>query len=111
MTETYTWAVTYQDESVLCEEEAVPQDFSSVDQKHVKSVSLLTREKHLAYCVDIPSGAQAICFQKRSTVLDPDNAKFGQTAYCIGWKNDESAIYLFVLANGVTLLTNDPQAV
>lgn len=109
----YTWVVTYQDESVLHEEEAA-QGFASVDQGRVKSVSLLAQENHLAHCVDVPQGAQAICFRRRSIMLnltDPDNAQFGQTVHCIGWKHDESAVYLFVLANGITLLTNDLQAV
>lgn len=111
--DTYTWAVTYQDENVLHEDEAA-QGFASVDQEHVKSVSLLTQGNHLVHCVDIPQGAQAVCFRRRSIMLnltDLDNAQFGQTVHCIGWKHDESAVYLFVLANGITLLTNDLQAV
>lgn len=113
MQNTYTWIAAYWDERVLREEDA-PQGFVDVDQEQIKSVALLTAENKLVYCVDIPEQAHAIFFRRRSRVLnltDPDNVQFGQTVHCIGWEHNESAVYLFVLANGITLLTNDLQAI
>ncbi len=34
-----------------------------------------------------------------------------KTAHCIGWKRGDEAIYLFVLSDGSTLLTDNLQAI
>lgn len=111
MQEYYTWQALYSDDSRLDEHDAV-QGFASVDQERVAILSLLSNGVPV-HSVTISGGAQAVFFRRKSLVLNlmDESAKQGQTIHCIGWKRGEEAAYLFVFANGTTLLTSDLQAV
>lgn len=110
MQDTYTWRVTYKDGSEVHEPDA--ETFVHVDQAQVKSLALLAFEV-VRHQVDIPDGAHAVFFRRRTLLLNPiDGAQApGETIHCIGWKREDSAVYLFVFEDSCTLLTNDLQAV
>lgn len=108
----YSWRASYSDGDSLDEAHAAG-GFASVDQSRITSLDLIAGESAL-YGVDIPGGAHAVFFRRRSLVLnlaDESSAPMG-TVHCIGWKRSEhDAVYLFVRPDSSTLLSSDLQAV
>ncbi|SRR5216684_8602581 len=110
--DTYTWRAVYDDERT-CIIENAENSFAHVDQSRVKAVLLLPLQGCLSHRVDIPAGATAVFFRRRSIVLNPnaDEQQARSTVHCIGWKREQEAVYLFVMDDDSTLLTDDLQAV
>lgn len=107
----YTWRAVYDDKRT-CINENAENSFAAVDQSRVKAVLLLPLQGGSSHRVDIPSGAQAVFFRRRSIILNPITGEGGRkTVHCIGWKTAQNAQYLFVHDDGDTLLTSDLQAV
>lgn len=110
----YTWRVVYDDDCTAIYENA-ENSFADVDPLRVKTLLLLPLEgtecepQH----IDIPHGAQAVFFRRRSIEINPlaEESSPRPTVHCIGWKRGDEAIYLFVFDNGSTLLTDNLQAV
>jgi len=109
---TYIWRAIYTNGDYLDERDA-EQGFSSVDQARVKSMVLLSPGDIVAHIVQIPAGAQGVCFRRHKVMLNVGDDSVVKRApiHCIGWKQEEQATYLFVLWDGSTLLSNDLQAV
>ncbi len=110
--DTYTWRAVYDDERT-CIQENAENSFAEVDQSRVKAVLLLPLQGCSSHRVDIPDGATAVFFRRRSITLNPntDEQQSRTTVHCIGWKRGSEAVYLFVMDDGSTLLTDDLQAV
>ena len=111
--EAYTWYVIDSDDCTSLQEDE-ENNFTCVDQTKIKAVLLLPLQKlEVGHRVDIPKGAQAIFFRRRSIEINPLSGQESNrpTTHCIGWKNEESAVYLFVFQDGSTLLSNDLQAI
>lgn len=110
--EAYTWRAVYDEKNY--HQETAENCFADVDQSRVIALLLLPlQEGGIAHMVSVPHGAQAIFFRRRRMAINPlsgDGHDY-PTVHCIGWKSGESAVYLFVLADGSTLLTTDLQAV
>ncbi len=108
----YTWRAVYHDEQT-CITENAHNSFADVDQSRVKVVLLLPLAGGSSHRIDIPQDAQAVFFRRRSIALNPntDEQQARPTVHCIGWKRDTETVYLFVMSDGSTLLTNDLQAV
>jgi hypothetical protein len=113
--EAYTWAAIYTDGSFIAEyEPGCPEGhgFAEVDSTRVKQMRIASNDLHLrSHYIEIPEGATPVFFRRRSIALQPSGGETLPTAHCIGWKQGESAVYLFVFNDGSTLLTNDLQAV
>ncbi len=110
--EAYTWRAVYEDDKTHIYENA-GNSFAEVDQSRVKAVLLLSLNGNASHRVDIPAGAQAVFFRRHSTVVrlaDESETKL-PVVHCIGWKQEDRAVYLFVSDDGSTLLTTDLQAV
>lgn len=110
--EAYAWRAIYDDEQT-CIQENAENSFAEVDQSRVKTVLLLPLTGESSHRIDIPKGAQAVFFRRRSIALNPNTneQQTRPTTYCIGWKCGDEAVYLFVFNDGSTLLTSDLQAV
>lgn len=109
--DTYTWQAIYDDDSHLDEQDAT-QGFASVDQERIKSLAFLTSDGLTTHSVQIPSGAQGVFFRRRRVMVnvESDSAMNDATTHCIGWKQGNQAIYLFIRGDGSSLLTTDLQA-
>jgi hypothetical protein len=110
--EAYTWRALYPDD--FLDECDATQGFASVDQDRLCCLALYDCAGELSHRVDVPQGAQGVFFRRRSTEigLSPDEpGHFSTIAHCIGWKRDGEAVYLFVLDNNSTILTNNLQAI
>jgi hypothetical protein len=109
--EAYAWCIVYQDDVLLHEDDA-EQGFASV-KRQVKMLTLLPLAGALPCHVSIPQGATPVFFRRRSVEINPLAGETGNrtTTHCIGWKRGEEAVYLFVLSDGSTLLTDNLQAV
>lgn len=108
----YSWRAHYSDGDSLDESHAAG-GFASVDQSRVKRLDLIAGGYAL-YGVDIPDGAQAVFFRRRSLSVNiaEEQVSERRTIHCIGWKQDgEDGVYLFVLPDSSTLLSSDLQAV
>jgi hypothetical protein len=110
--EAYTWHAVYDDEQTVIDENA-ENSFAEVDQARVKTLLLLPLQGCVSHCVGIPQGAQAVFFRRRSIELNLMNEQSHSrpTVHCIGWKQGDSGVYLFIFEDGSTLLTNNLQAV
>ncbi len=110
--ERYQWQVIYHDDSHIYEQDAT-HGFLSIPQEGVKHVLIVSLDGQSAYRVDIPSQAQPIFFRRRQVALSllDESSTPQPTIHCIGWKQAEQAVYLFVFEDGSTLLTSDLQAV
>jgi hypothetical protein len=111
--DTHTWRATYHDGSFLDETHAVG-GFASVDLPCVKTLLLQPLQGiGEAHCVDIPAGATPVFFRRRSVAfsLVDESSEQRPTVHCIGWKKGEEAVYLFIMDDGSTLLTEELQAV
>jgi hypothetical protein len=108
--ETYAWYVIYRDQTGHHEFDL--SCFADVDQEHVQTLMLLqaTEIRHL---VDVPEGAQPIFFRRRSIEINALTSEGTPrpTVHCIGWRQGDAAVYLFVFEDGSTLLSNDLQAI
>lgn len=104
--DTYRWSAIYNDNTIL-DERDTKQGFASVDQSRIKNLMLFSPKGSIGNVV-IPEGAEAVFFRRRS--IEPNKGN-RSTVHCIGWKNESSAVYLFVFDDGSTLLTTDLQAV
>lgn len=108
----YSWHATYSDGTHLDEEHAAG-GFASVDQERCTALTLLYMGLVPVHTVHIPAGAKPVFFRRRRVAVNvlSETSKPQPTTHCIGWKHsEEDAVYLFVFADGTTLLTNDLQA-
>lgn len=106
----YKWCAIYRDDTMLHEDDA-EQGFASVNQDQVKVIVLLPLDAEMTpHHVSIPDGAMPVCFRRRSFEFGTDATTQRPTVHCIGWKQAESAVYLFVFHDRSTLLTDDLQA-
>ncbi len=109
--ETYTWRVVYHDERGGIHENAA-NSFADVDQSRVKSLFLVPLRGGPPHRVSIPKGAQPLFFRRRRIELNPNtDEQTHKTVHCIGWKRDDEAVYLFVLDDNSTLLSDNLQAI
>lgn len=109
----YTWRAVYDDDQTAIYENA-ENSFADVDQTRVKTILLLPLVEGLQpHRMDIPSGAQAIFFRRRSIEINlvQEASTPRPTVHCIGWKRGDQAVYLFVFDDNSTLLTDNLQAV
>lgn len=110
----YLWQVTHSDNTVVCEygdERDIP--FLDVIQKPVKKIELVlaSPQREIQHVVQIPDGATPIFFRRKSVMVNAAVSGPKTLAHCIGWIQEGRAVYLFVFADGGTLLTSDLQAV
>lgn len=113
----YGWIVMYPDGIVVSEQdtqEGLP--FAAVAHTPVSSVALVqgSPQRKIRHMVQVPLGAAPIFFRRRRLILDPEvrMVSGGGTTHCIGWQRDTGeATYLFVFADGGTLLTDNLNAV
>jgi hypothetical protein len=114
MQDQYIWSVIYVDGTVMGEYGRVEgRGFAEIGDKHVKALDIEPLPQHLhAHRILVPDGAQPVFFRRRTIALDGSANEQGRsTVHCIGWKQEESAVYLFVFEDGSTLLSDDLQAV
>jgi hypothetical protein len=110
----YTWDACYTDGSFIAEDDREEgRAFSEVDKGRVQALRLFHCKAGPSHRVDVPRGAQPVFFRRRSITIDPLQGESSPrpTVHCIGWKRGEEAVYLFVLDDGSTLLTDNLQAV
>lgn len=111
--ELYTWRAVYDDgKSAHYENEG--NSFADVDKERVSKLFLLPlTEKGSVHGIDIPIDAQPVFFRRRSIEISLTDGSKDQhpTKHCIGWKNDATALYLFVFEDDSTLLSDDLNAV
>src|SRR5260221_258037 len=110
----YIWSVIYADGSIMCEyDREEGRAFSEVLGKPVKALDIEPLAQNIpAHRVLIPQGATPVFFRRRQIALDADGNEQGRTTtHCIGWKQGEQAVYLFVFSDGTIMLSNDLQAV
>lgn len=109
------WCVNYHDGSQVPEfDDTRPEGrgFLEVDSTQVKILELDTPDAFGKHRVAIPDGAEPVFFRRRRIEMSSTtNEQTNSTVHCIGWKQGDSACYLFVCDDGSTLLTNDLQAV
>jgi hypothetical protein len=107
----YKWCAIYRDDTMLHEDDA-EQGFASVKQDQVKVIALLPLDAdEMPHHVSIPEGAAPVCFRRRSIEFSTEATIHHPPIHCIGWKQGESAVYLFVHHDRSTLLTDNLQAV
>jgi hypothetical protein len=108
----YTWCAIYKDGTTISE--TSENCFGDVDQPCVKTLLLLPVKRGIEpQRMDIPEGATPVFFRRHSLELQliDGQEKPYPTRYCIGWKSEERALYLFVFDDGSTLETDNLQAV
>ena len=115
-TDAYMWQVKYRDHTWVAEythERPDGRGWAEIEQPRVAFIELLpTREGLPEHGVQVPEGAQPVCFRRRQILLDEAAQDMGRrTIHCIGWKHGVVEVYLFVFDNGTALLTSDFQAV
>ncbi len=112
----YEWCVVYHDGEALHEYDH-PDGYAwkDVENKPVKEVWLLLPDQEPIYGhhVAIPEKAETIFFRRRyiPISLSGGDGRVRRTVHCIGWKNENQGVYLFVFENGSTLVTDNLQAV
>lgn len=113
--ETYTWVAICADDSFIGEyDRPDARGFAEVDGLQVKQLKLESSNPHLrSHYVEIPQGTTPVFFRRRRIEINPLNGqeRGRSTVHCIGWKLDNTAVYLFVFDDGSTLLTDNLQAV
>lgn len=107
----YNWYAIYKDETTIPEYDQERPDgrgFAEIDHTQMKALALSG-----LHCVNIPEGATPIFFRRRSVAINIADgiSTPRETVHCIGWKQGEQAVYLFVFEDGSTLLSADLQAV
>ncbi len=113
MQDIYTWRVIYQDETYTDEFDETRPDgrgFAELEDKPIIGIELHDFLKAVA-SVAFPhkEDVQPVFFRRRYIALTGIGER--STVHCIGWKWEESACYLFVFADGSSLMTDDLQAV
>ena len=118
MIDAFTWSVAFVDGTVLHEfdeERTDGRGWSEIGEKPVKIIMLATPEIDQVHRIEMPPNAQPVFFRRRYVTINSGEQESTDPpqclAHCIGWKRGEESVYLFVLNNGSTLLTNDLQAV
>lgn len=108
----YQWCILYRDDVLLHEEDA-EQGFASVKRNQVKLLTLIPLQGVPPHHVNIPIGATPVFFRRRSIEVNlmQEQSTARPTVHCIGWKQGDTASYLFVFEDGSTLLSSDLQAV
>jgi hypothetical protein len=119
----YTWEVTYADGSIMGEYDDTRQDgrgWAEIGDQTVKAVMLTPSDAtwYEAHRVTIPKDAKPVFFRRRRVEINPNGEEQPpvSTVHCIGWKRGGSdvypmgAVYLFIYADGSTLMTDDLQA-
>lgn len=117
----YLWCVIYRDGSHIREDDHPNRYNWKVAQqqgKSIKEVWLLLPDQSVDYghVVSIPEDAEPVFFRRRYTTISLNGPITGaetpqKTVHCIGWKQGEQGLYLFVFENGSTLLSNNFQAI
>lgn len=106
----YKWCAIYRDNTTLHEDDA-EQGFASVKQDQVKIITLLPLDpSEMPHHVSIPDGATPVCFRRHHVEFSTEATIYHPPIHCIGWKQAEQAVYLFVFHDQSTLLTDDLQA-
>ena len=128
----YTWRVIFEDGTLVEEYDLERSDgrgFAEIGEKPVKRLELeANNDNNFGYLHDlttshsmlIPHGATPVFFRRRRVEINPntDEIQGSSTVHCIGWKREENegvpykiaAMYLFIYADGSTLVTDDLQA-
>lgn len=108
----YTWSVVCADGSTLKEYDR-PDGHGFVVTSGLQVKQLKISSFIHTYAVEIPEGATPVFFRRRRLEISPIDERVSQkgTTHCIGWKQGEQSVYLFVFEDGSTLLTDDLQAV
>ena len=121
----YTWEVTFADGSIMGEYDDTRQDgrgWAEIGDQTVKAIMLTPSDAswYEAHRVNIPLGGTPVFFRRRRVEINPntDEIQGSSTVHCIGWKREENegvpykiaAMYLFIYADGSTLVTDDLQA-
>lgn len=106
----YEWFVLYKDGSSIREyDNPDGHGFSAVDSANVKQLTLTS--SFCSHSVDVPDGATPVFFRRRSIEMHPDGQTQLPSVHCIGWKRENTAVYLFISEDGSTLLTDNLQAI
>lgn len=131
--DSYSWLVTYTDGTQIFEYDEERPDgrgFAEREEKPVHTLTLMATDRPWQHMF-VPKGAEPVFFRRRYIDVSPTeeevaasqqgifteaifariNAAPRTTVHCIGWKQGEQAEYLFVFADGSTLLSDDLQAV
>lgn len=111
----YQWRATYTDGAYTDEcDDARPdgRGWAEREERPVRTITLMQEGREVE-SMTIPDNAEPIFFRRRTIELrlDDEQATARPAIHCIGWKQDEQAVYLFVMPDGSTLLTDDLQAV
>jgi hypothetical protein len=117
--EAYTWCVTLHDDTQIVEFDDDRPDgrgFSELDKSQkaqIKTLHLFRPNGLYSYVVTIPDGAEPVFFRRNPIEISlSENKEVGRTRInCIGWKQGDSACYLFVFGDGSVLMTSDFRAV
>lgn len=98
--EAYTWRVILDDGTSVVESEA--GSFGNVPAERCRRLDLLPMRRGLRLSVQIPKGAKAVFFRRRSLIVRVDGRPSGpgETITCIGWENGTNC-YLLVSNDGV----------
>jgi hypothetical protein len=119
MTDVFTWSVAYRNGDIVHEFDEERPDgrgWAEIGEKPVKIVMLATQYGELdrIHHIAVPQDAQPVFFRRRYVTINAGEQESNSTgclAHCIGWKRGDGAVYLFVLENGSTLLTDNLQAI
>ncbi|HTJ49434.1 MAG TPA: hypothetical protein VL443_08290 [Cyclobacteriaceae bacterium] len=113
ITNSYSWTIIYKNGNFFNEYDcAGKRKFSDIDIKDVKHLRLDPMEIGLqTHFVNIPEGAEPIFFRRTQIAFAPEKVENLLTAHCIGWKKENTAVYLFVFSDGSTILSDDLQTV
>ncbi len=110
----YEWSVEYHNGVIVPEfddERPDGRGWAEINSLQVKYVRL-HQAGWPAHNVTVPDGAEPVFFRRRRIEMDTSTIEQKlSTMHCIGWKNGQSACYLFICEDGSTLLTSDFQAV
>lgn len=114
--EAYTWRVVCTDGSYIGEyDRKEGRGFAEVSDMQIRTLDLIPciPFDDVIHRVLIPDGATPVFFRRRSVDVNPLGGEVQPrpTVHCIGWKQGEVAVYLFISSDGNTLLTDDLQAV
>lgn len=113
----YMWRVVYADGTLTDEFDAARPDgrgWHEREGKPVKDIWLAWThwEDNAVHHVSLPEGAEPVFVRRRRIVTGPDGTECGrETVHVIGWKQGERGAYLFIFADGSTLLSADFNAV
>jgi hypothetical protein len=114
MNDKYTWQVRYSGDTWVleCDDERPDgRGFGEVEHAGIRCIDLIPAQAGSVHSVLVPDGASPVFFRRRSIELNAEGEQGRATVHCIGWKQGEHGVYLFVFDNGSCLLSNDLQAV